>query len=928
MTSTPSISDRFAAARAGVSSARAPRAIETPPRVAAPRARAARPRFVAVARRAGESGDARRRRRVRVRAFKDYLDAEESGDGEKEEENTTAKEKDAAAVASEDATSSSSSSNEADAADADAEEKKKLDEKKGKGGGLFGWLPFASVPSKAQEAHLAACRDAADAEPDNFVRQDALLRELVSAERYRDVVERFESRSHASGPGSVVAYLTSLGKLDLLDRFDMKTPPPAQLSMAAATVMKREKLTAEQAAEAVAEAVAIGAATKSELPTLLRDLSKRAEGRNGVIKVPRGASAAAPLHVVIGDGYGGSSFGPDGGGQRAKGNGVVNFIFYGVMACVLGSAGMSAMKTHAANVNKGGDASASASASARGGASSSSSSSNSLMPGKPSLPALGGAGRAGGDDAQKKGEGSSFDPKEYNKDALPEKSVKTFKDVLGCDEAKEELQEIVEYLKNPDLFTRLGGKLPKGVLLSGPPGTGKTLLARAVAGEAGVPFFYRAGSEFEEMFVGVGSKRVRQLFAAAKKKTPCIVFIDEIDAVGTSRKAFETQSRKTLNQLLTEMDGFEQNEGIIVIAATNIPEQLDPALTRPGRFDRLIHVPNPDIGGRREILRHYLADKPVAFDVDVETLARGTAGFSGAELFNLVNIAAVQAAVAGETVIDAARLEWAKDRIVMGVERKSAVLTEESKRLTAYHEAGHAIVALRTPGAMPVHKATIVPRGSALGMVTQLPDKDETSITRRQLLARLDVCMGGRVAEELIFGKDEVTTGALSDLQQATRLATYMVGEVGLSSLVGPVHVDSMSKGGRRATEALVDKEVVQLLRDSHARVTKLLTRHSQDLHTLSADLLQRETLTGDEIRVTLKMPPASKPTPPASKKKSSDAADGGGGVGVGAKDAGEEAKKEKDGDGDAIADGLVGIPGLLPGIEPVDSEKETKVTA
>ena len=456
-----------------------------------------------------------------------------------------------------------------------------------------------------------------------------------------------------------------------------------------------------------------------------------------------------------------------------------------------------------------------------------------MMPGKPSLPALGGAGRAGGDDAQKKGEGSSFDPKEYNKDALPEKSVKTFKDVLGCDEAKEELQEIVEYLKNPAKYSALGAKIPKGAVMEGPPGTGKTLLARAVAGEAGVPFFSASGSEFVEMFVGVGASRVRDLFGRPRR-TRRASSSSTRSTRSASRKAFETQSRKTLNQLLTEMDGFEQNEGIIVIAATNIPEQLDPALTRPGRFDRLIHVPNPDIGGRREILRHYLADKPVALDVDVETLARGTAGFSGAELFNLVNIAAVQAAVAGETVIDAARLEWAKDRIVMGVERKSAVLTEESKRLTAYHEAGHAIVALRTPGAMPVHKATIVPRGSALGMVTQLPDKDETSITRRQLLARLDVCMGGRVAEELIFGKDEVTTGALSDLQQATRLATYMVGEVGLSSLVGPVHVDSMSKGGRRATEALVDKEVVQLLRDSHARVTKLLTRHSQDLHTLS----------------------------------------------------------------------------------------------
>ena len=437
-----------------------------------------------------------------------------------------------------------------------------------------------------------------------------------------------------------------------------------------------------------------------------------------------------------------------------------------------------------------------------------------------------------------------------------ESEIVKFSDVAGIGDAKIELAEIVDFFRKPEKFKLSGANVPKGVMLTGPPGCGKTLLARAVAGEAGVPFFYRAGSEFEEMFVGVGSKRVRQLFKAAKAKMPCIIFIDEIDAVGTSRKAFETQSRKTLNQLLTEMDGFEQNEGIIVIAATNIPEQLDPALTRPGRFDRLVHVPNPDIGGRREILRHYLLNKPVADDVDVESIARGTSGFSGAELFNLVNMAAVQAAVSGETAISLERLEWAKDRIIMGVERKSAVLTEESKKLTAYHEAGHAIVALRTPGAMPVHKATIVPRGNALGMVTQLPDKDETSITRKQLLARLDVCMGGRVAEELIFGKDEVTTGALSDLQQATRLATYMVGEVGLSALVGPVHVDSMSKGGRRATEALVDKEVVQLLRDSHARVTKLLTRHTADLHALSAEMIAKETLTGPEIVQLLGLEP------------------------------------------------------------------------
>ena len=585
---------------------------------------------------------------------------------------------------------------------------------------------------------------------------------------------------------------------------------------------------------------------------------------------------------------------------------------------------MSAMQRHATKVTvgKGASSASAASSSAKEDVGSASG----LLPGgdgsggkRTSLPGL-----RGGDnkDANKPG---SFDPKEYNKDELSEQSIKTFADVKGCDEAKEELQEIVAYLKNPDTFTKLGGKLPKGVLLSGPPGTGKTLLARAVAGEAGVPFFYRAGSEFEEMFVGVGSKRVRQLFSAAKKKMPCIVFIDEIDAVGTSRKAFETQSRKTLNQLLTEMDGFEQNEGIIVIAATNIPEQLDPALTRPGRFDRHVHVPNPDIGGRREILTHYLADKPTDEDVDVEALARGTSGFSGAELFNLVNTAAVQAAVSGETSIGAARLDWAKDRIIMGVERKSAVLTEESKRLTAYHEAGHAVVALRTPGAMPVHKATIVPRGSALGMVTQLPDKDETSITRKQLLARLDVCMGGRVAEELIFGRDEVTTGALSDLQQATRLATYMVGEVGLSSLVGPVHVDSMSKGGRRATEALVDKEVVQLLRDSHARVTRLLTRNSKDLHVLAAEMLAKETLTGGEIQELLgmrkKASARGESAAPRGKRGEGDAERGK--RGEGAKSGGDAAEGAGKGD-DKEGDADIVIPELI--LEP--SEKSGERTA
>ena len=781
------------------------------------------------------------------------------------------------------------------------------------------WI--SSFPAKAKSKHLDAVTEAAAADPTNFVKQDTLMRELVAAERWEECVARFEARNVASGPGSVVAYLTALGKLDRLHELDTKMPPPAQLSMAAAAVMKDKKLTTEEATEAVAEAVAVAAADRSELPALLRDLSKRAEGREDVVRLPPGRTPASPLYVAVGDGYGGTLGGGGSQGQ-AKGGGLINFIFYSVVALLVGSASMGMMKKYASSVvDKGKSASSSAASSSSGasGSSSAAGGASGLLPGGgggSKLPVLGGGGKA-----EDKKEGSSFDPKEYNKEALPEKSVKTFDDVKGCDEAKQELQEIVEYLKNPDRFTRLGGKLPKGVLLSGPPGTGKTLLARAVAGEAGVPFFYRAGSEFEEMFVGVGSKRVRQLFSAAKKKTPCIVFIDEIDAVGTSRKAFETQSRKTLNQLLTEMDGFEQNEGIIVIAATNIPEQLDPALTRPGRFDRLIHVPNPDIGGRREILTHYLADKPCDPDVDIESLARGTAGFSGAELFNLVNVAAVQAAVSNEMTISAARLEWAKDRVVMGVERKSAVLTEESKRLTAYHEAGHAVVALRTGGAMPVHKATIVPRGSALGMVTQLPDKDETSITRKQLLARLDVCMGGRVAEELIFGRDEVTTGALSDLQQATRLATYMVGEVGLSNLVGPVHVDSMSKGGRRATEALVDREVVQLLRDSHARVTRLLTKHSADLHKLSAELLQKETMTGDEIRALLGMKPAAKPTPPPSKKKEVDVVDAAGA----AKEGGATAAG---GEGEAGGDD-VRIPDIdIGSVEPVEAKEDTAVDA
>ncbi|GFP81082.1 ATP-dependent zinc metalloprotease ftsh 11 chloroplastic/mitochondrial [Phtheirospermum japonicum] len=371
-------------------------------------------------------------------------------------------------------------------------------------------------------------------------------------------------------------------------------------------------------------------------------------------------------------------------------------------------------------------------------------------------------------------------------------NVKTFKDVKGCDDAKQELQEVVEYLKNPSKFTRLGGKLPK-----------------AIAGEAGVPFFYRAGSEFEEMFVGVGARR------------------------------WEGHTKKTLHQLLVEMDGFEQNEGIIVMAATNLPDILDPALTRPGRFDRHIVVPNPDVRGRQEILELYLQDKPLAEEVDVNAIARGTPGFNGADLANLVNIAAIKAAVEGAEKLNASQLEFAKDRIMMGTERKTMFLSEESKKLTAYHESGHAIVALNTEGAHPIHKATIMPRGSALGMVTQLPSNDETSISKKQLLARLDVCMGGRVAEELIFGQDHVTTGASSDLNTATELAQYMVSTCGMSDAIGPVHIKERPGS---EMQSRIDAEVVKLLREAY-------NRHEKALHALANALLEYETLSAEEIR-------------------------------------------------------------------------------
>eukprot|EP00730_Choanoeca_flexa_P012667 TRINITY_DN4503_c0_g1_i2.p1 TRINITY_DN4503_c0_g1~~TRINITY_DN4503_c0_g1_i2.p1 ORF type:complete len:724 (+),score=203.51 TRINITY_DN4503_c0_g1_i2:112-2283(+) len=429
----------------------------------------------------------------------------------------------------------------------------------------------------------------------------------------------------------------------------------------------------------------------------------------------------------------------------------------------------------------------------------------------------------------------------------------TFEDVQGADEAKEELMDVVEFLRHPDQFTRLGGKLPKGVLLVGPPGTGKTLLARAVAGEAGVPFFYCSGSEFDEMFVGVGARRVRELFTAAKKKAPCIIFMDEIDAVGSRRSGRDqSYSKMTLNQLLVELDGFNSSDKVIVVAATNFPESLDPALIRPGRFDTHIKVPLPDVRGRLKILERHASKVELSNTKDLWTIARGTVGFSGAELANLINQAALQASRMQQDNIDLATLEWAKDKILMGAERKQAVITEKDKSVTAYHEGGHALCALYAKGAVPVYKATIVPRGNALGMVTQLPEDDTNSLTREQMMARMVVAMGGRAAEEKIFGYDQVTSGASSDVEQATKMARTMVTKYAMSDKVGPMMFEDEDKISD-STRAVIEAETKKLLDEAMRRAVEILTKHEREHHRLAKALLEHETLTAEQMRMVIK---------------------------------------------------------------------------
>jgi cell division protease FtsH len=448
----------------------------------------------------------------------------------------------------------------------------------------------------------------------------------------------------------------------------------------------------------------------------------------------------------------------------------------------------------------------------------------------------------------------------------------TFDDVAGIDEAKGELQEIVEFLKDPQKFQRLGGKIPKGVLLVGPPGTGKTLLARAIAGEANVPFFTISGSDFVEMFVGVGASRVRDMFEQGKKNAPCIIFIDEIDAVGRHRGAGlgggNDEREQTLNQMLVEMDGFESNEGVILIAATNRPDVLDPALLRPGRFDRQVVVPNPDVNGREKILRVHMRKVPLASDVDPKVIARGTPGFSGADLANLVNEAALLAARMGKRVVAMAEFEAAKDKVMMGTERRSLVMSEAEKRMTAYHEGGHALCAMHEPECDPVHKATIIPRGRALGLVMSLPEGDRYSKSKSKLLAELTMAMGGRAAEEIIFGPDKVSNGAAGDIKMATDQARRMITEWGMSDKLGMIaygdnsqevflgHSVTQNKNVSEATAREIDGEIKDIIDRAYAKARRILTENIEELHRLARGLLEHETLSGDDIRTVLRGEP------------------------------------------------------------------------
>jgi cell division protease FtsH len=444
----------------------------------------------------------------------------------------------------------------------------------------------------------------------------------------------------------------------------------------------------------------------------------------------------------------------------------------------------------------------------------------------------------------------------------------TFDDVAGIDEAKTELEEIVEFLKDPQKYQRLGGKIPKGCLLVGPPGTGKTLLARAIAGEANVPFFTISGSDFVEMFVGVGASRVRDMFEQGKKNAPCIIFIDEIDAVGRHRGAGlgggNDEREQTLNQLLVEMDGFEANEGVILIAATNRPDVLDPALLRPGRFDRQVVVPNPDILGRERILKVHMRKVPLAPDVEPRTIARGTPGFSGADLANLVNEAALLAARKGKRVVAMSEFEEAKDKVMMGAERRSMVMTDEEKRLTAYHEAGHAVVAVHCEDSDPIHKATIIPRGRALGMVMRLPEGDRISLSRAKIYADLRVACGGRIAEEMIFGVDRITTGASSDIKMASDMSRRMVTEWGMSDKLGFLaygadqqevflgHSVTQTKNVSDATARIIDEEVRRIVDTAYVDANTILKENANELEVVAQGLLEFETLSGDEIKALL----------------------------------------------------------------------------